>query len=59
MGFRASEVWFLKTTRRMHLYRTALSALFLFIAVTAGATIFGSVRGIIHDPQHRPVSDDA
>ncbi len=52
----APEVWFLKTTERMHLHRTALSALFLFIAVTAGATIFGSVRGIIHDPQHRPVS---
>ena len=29
---------------------------FLFIAaVSAFATIFGSIRGIIHDPQHRPV----
>jgi hypothetical protein len=28
---------------------------FLLFAVAAGATIFGSVRGIVHDPQHRPV----
>ena len=27
----------------------------LFCAATLSATIFGSVRGIIHDPQHRPV----
>src|SRR5579864_531090 len=27
----------------------------LLLAVTVGATIFGSVRGIIHDPQHRPI----
>jgi hypothetical protein len=27
----------------------------LLLAVSAGATIFGSVRGIIHDPQHRPI----
>src|SRR5271165_6715800 len=27
----------------------------LLLASTASATIFGSVRGIIHDPQHRPV----
>jgi len=32
------------------------SAIFLVLAVlTAGATIFGSVRGLVHDPQHRPV----
>src|SRR5229473_528985 len=30
-------------------------ALFVF-AVPAGATIFGSVHGIVHDPQHRPVN---
>ncbi len=29
-------------------------AVFLF-AIHAGATIFGNVRGVIHDPQHRPV----
>jgi hypothetical protein len=27
----------------------------ILLAATAVATIFGSVRGIIHDPQHRPV----
>jgi len=27
----------------------------LLLGATATATIFGSVRGIIHDPQHRPV----
>ncbi len=30
--------------------------LFLFAAFTAFATVFGTVRGIVHDPQHRPVS---
>jgi outer membrane receptor protein involved in Fe transport len=28
----------------------------VLLAGTAFATIFGSVRGLIHDPQHRPVS---
>ncbi len=27
----------------------------LLLAIAASATIFGSVRGLIHDPQHRPV----
>src|ERR1700690_2520473 len=27
----------------------------LMLAATATATIFGSIRGIIHDPQHRPL----
>src|SRR6266404_5168539 len=36
---------------------TALFALgFLLLAALAGASILGSVRGLIHDPQHRPVS---
>jgi outer membrane cobalamin receptor len=30
-------------------------AVLLLLAATAAATIFGSVRGIIHDPQHRPI----
>jgi len=30
-------------------------ALFLFFGALARATIFGNVRGIVHDPQHRPV----
>jgi outer membrane receptor protein involved in Fe transport len=28
-----------------------------FLGSTALGTIFGTVRGIVHDPQHRPVSD--
>src|SRR5579864_5756147 len=31
-------------------------AVFVLIAPLAQATIFGSVRGVIHDPHHRPVS---
>jgi outer membrane receptor protein involved in Fe transport len=31
-------------------------AIVLLCAGTAFATVFGSVRGIVHDPQHRPVS---
>jgi len=32
-------------------------AVFLFAATGALAAIFGSVRGIVHDPQHRPVEN--
>ena len=32
-----------------------VAAVVLFLGATALATIFGSVRGIIHDPQHRPI----
>jgi hypothetical protein len=37
--------------------RNVLSWLFILFALGASAyaTIFGSVRGIVHDPQHRPV----
>src|SRR6266852_2098387 len=34
-----------------------LLAALLFLGVPALATIFGTVRGIVHDPQHRPVAD--
>jgi outer membrane cobalamin receptor len=37
--------------------RTFLFVVFLFIALPAFATVFGAVRGIVHDPQHRPVQD--
>lgn len=37
--------------------RILLLVVFLFTAVGALATVFGTVRGIVHDPQHRPVSD--
>jgi hypothetical protein len=33
----------------------SLTAIVLFLGIAAFATIFGSVRGIVHDPQHRPV----
>src|SRR6202166_1152400 len=39
----------------MHVTRIFYSSGFLLLAVTVSATIFGSVRGIIHDPQHRPI----
>jgi carboxypeptidase family protein/TonB-dependent receptor-like protein len=32
-----------------------LTAVVLFLGAVALATIFGSVRGIVHDPQHRPI----
>jgi outer membrane cobalamin receptor len=28
----------------------------MLLALAASATIFGSIRGIVHDPQHRPIS---
>jgi outer membrane cobalamin receptor len=34
-----------------------LFAALFFLGSTAWGTIFGTVRGIVHDPQHRPVSD--
>ena len=36
--------------------RIALLATVVTLASTALAGIFGSVRGIVHDPQHRPIS---
>ena len=39
----------------MRLLRLALLISILTTAMAAFATIFGSVRGIIHDPQHRPI----
>src|SRR5260370_12249318 len=35
----------------------SLLVVFLFAALSASASIFGTVRGIVHDPQHRPVPD--
>src|ERR1700675_1842682 len=35
--------------------KTAPLLFILILASCASATIFGSVRGIVHDPQHRPV----
>lgn len=40
--------------------RTLLLCLLLFFAAPAvHATLFGTVRGIVHDPQHRPIQDAA
>jgi Carboxypeptidase regulatory-like domain/TonB dependent receptor/TonB-dependent Receptor Plug Domain len=33
----------------------SLIALFFILDAMAFATIFGSVRGVVHDPQHRPI----
>ena len=35
--------------------KTAPLLFILSLAISAAATIFGSVRGIVHDPQHRPL----
>jgi len=37
--------------------QAACCACVVFFALAAAATIFGSVHGLIHDPQHRPVED--
>ena len=42
---------------RRNLIQTALIAGVLLFAGAASASIFGSVHGLIHDPQHRPVQD--
>jgi Carboxypeptidase regulatory-like domain len=39
-----------------NMIRKLIVTLFISISVSAHATIFGSVRGIVHDPHHRPVS---
>jgi Carboxypeptidase regulatory-like domain/TonB-dependent Receptor Plug Domain len=39
----------------MRAFRITLFATFLVLPLTALASIFGSVRGIVHDPQHRPI----
>src|SRR5437867_3085417 len=39
----------------MLIIRIPLAAVLLLVAVSASATIFGTVSGLIHDPQHRPV----
>ncbi len=41
----------------MRTIRNLLFAICLILSVPALASVFGGVRGIIHDPQHRPVQD--
>ena len=43
-----------KLVRGVGLFVFALALLSIFVP-SMRATIFGSVRGIVHDPQHRPV----
>jgi hypothetical protein len=50
---RRAELYLEKTMRAIF----RLLAVLLFQVVPALATIFGTVRGIVHDPQHRPVAD--
>jgi TonB dependent receptor/Carboxypeptidase regulatory-like domain/TonB-dependent Receptor Plug Domain len=40
---------------RKHLF--ILVALYFLLGSPARATIYGTVRGIVHDPQHRPIAD--
>ena len=35
----------------------SLAVTILFAAASARATIFGNIRGIVHDPQHRPIAN--
>ena len=41
----------------MRLVRIPLFATCLALALAAFASVVGSVRGVIHDPQHRPVEN--
>ncbi len=41
----------------MRFIRTALFVEVLFFASGLSASVVGTVRGVIHDPQHRPVAD--
>jgi hypothetical protein len=41
----------------MRLAQITLFAALLTVTVAAFANVFGSLRGVIHDPQHRPVAD--
>jgi hypothetical protein len=41
--------------RRFGLLLFVAMLLFLFCSARVRATIFGTIRGIVHDPQHRPI----
>ena len=40
-------------TRTLHLFASFMAI--LLVAIAANATIFGTVKGIVHDGQHRPI----
>src|SRR5256885_16348207 len=41
----------------MRFRRAPLLCIFLTLTVSSWASIFGSIRGVVHDPQHRPVEN--
>ena len=41
----------------MRTIRIVVAAFCLFAVLALHATIFGTVRGVVHDPQHRPIQD--
>jgi TonB dependent receptor-like, beta-barrel/Carboxypeptidase regulatory-like domain len=41
---------------RQRLYWAVFLALLAFLTSPAAATVFGNVRGVVHDPQHQPVN---
>ncbi len=42
--------------RRLHTFAILGAVLLLVVPSLAHATVFATVRGIVHDPQHRPIS---
>ncbi len=42
-------------SRRVFLISLVVS--FILIATAAFANVYGAVRGVVHDPQHRPIQD--
>src|SRR5438477_4038214 len=45
-----------KTQEENMIRKLTVSVIFAVAAISVQATIFGSLRGIVHDPHHRPVS---
>ena len=39
----------------MHISRVLFVAAMLMLTTAAFANIYGAIRGVVHDPQHRPV----
>src|ERR1700722_9060965 len=37
--------------------RISIAVVLLLAGTAARATVFGNVRGVVHDPQHRPVAN--
>jgi len=41
----------------MHRLKLLLSAVLLLTALAAFANVYGAIRGVVHDPQHRPIQN--